>query len=130
MKLDIVSLVMVIVLLLLLLHFLFPPFEVIGDSMHPTYIDGELLFGTRLFRKSNLKAGDVVLYHCPTDTKKVVIKRVRYVSDDKKEIYCLGDNSEVSYDSRNYGFFATKFIICKVIDTRRNMNHDKEGERN
>lgn len=123
--------ILVITILLFTLKYLFPIFQVVGDSMYPTYFDGEILIGTRLFRKSKLKPNDVVLYRCPTDTNKVVIKRVsnvRSCGKGKVDIYCLGDNAKHSYDSRRYGYVQDFYIVCKVIDQRRNTNHDGEEE--
>ena len=118
--------ILFITVVLGILYYLFPAIQVCGVSMYPTYIDGEIIFGTRLYRKCNLKIGDVILYKSPTEEKKVVIKRI---SDCKKDdrgnryYFCLGDNSDFSYDSRNYGFISSKRIMCKVIDQRRNMNN-------
>lgn len=105
------------------LHHVFPIIQVIGDSMYPTYLDGEIIVGTRLFRKSKLKKGDVVLYVCPTDNK-TVIKRIDCVEKRSNGlyIYCLGDNPPKSHDSRYYGFVSSKNLVCKVINQRRNYN--------
>lgn len=101
--------------------YLFPLIEVVGDSMYPTYKNGEIVVGRRLFRKSSLKKGDVVVYYNPTDqSKRRVIKRIDSVTKDKGNIlfYCLGDNAEESYDSRYYGFFSSNLVICKIVNQR------------
>lgn len=112
--------ILMLVTTLVLLYFLFPVFEVCGDSMYPTYLDGEILFGTKLYRKSHLKKGDVILYKTPTNTKRVVIKRIDHtvIKEGVMYVYCLGDNSEVSHDSRSYGLVSSDRIVCKVIDQR------------
>ena len=107
------------------LHHLFPFIQVIGESMFPTYLDGEVIVGTKLYRKSKLKVGDVVLYKCPTDLKKVVIKRIETIRKSYHgdlQFYCVGDNLDHSYDSRDYGFVSSKSLVCKVINQRRNIN--------
>lgn len=120
---KVVLIIMFCIVVFCVLHYLFPIIQVIGDSMYPTYLDGEIIFGTRLFRKSKLKKGDVVLYECPTDDK-TVIKRIDCV--DKRSnglyFYCLGDNPPKSHDSRYYGFVSSKKLVCKVINQRRNYN--------
>ena len=101
----------------------FPIIQVVGDSMYPTYRDGEIIFGTRFFRKSKLKIGDVIVYKSPREDR-TVIKRIAYMSADSKFFYCLGDNADHSYDSRHYGSVFSKRIMCKVINQRRKENHE------
>lgn len=116
--------ILIVVSVISVIHYLFPLIQVVGDSMYPTYKDGEILVGSRLFKKSKLKVGEVIIYKSPTD-KKVVIKRIAKSVKYKNlmDLYCLGDNSEHSYDSRNYGFISSKSVVCKVIDQRRNINN-------
>lgn len=101
------------------LYILFPFIEVIGRSMHPTYRDGEILIGSRIYRKSKLKKGDVIVYKSP-DGNKIVIKRIDSIEKTKKglQLFCLGDNADESYDSRYYGFVSSKRIVCKVMNQR------------
>ena len=114
---------LLIVMLFSVTHYLFPLIQIVGDSMFPTYKDSEVLVGTRLYRKSKLKVGDVILYHSPTD-KKVVVKRISKIHKNKTlEFYCLGDNSDHSYDSRYYGYISSKAIVCKLVEQRRNINN-------
>lgn len=105
------------------INYLFPIIQVVGESMYPTYLDGEILVGTRLYRKSKLKKGDVIVYYSPTEEKKAVIKRIDSVSvgisRNELDFYCLGDNADRSYDSRDYGYISSKRIVCKIIDQRR-----------
>lgn len=93
------------------LLFLFPYIEVCGESMYPTYKDGEIIRGYRIHKK--LQVGDVVVYRCPTDNKKV-IKRVCGVDGSNSLYFFLGDNREYSYDSRHYGCVSKSSIVCKV----------------
>ena len=108
----VVIIILSIIGVLLLLHHLFPLVQVCGNSMYPTYQNGEILIGRRIFLKRNIKEGDVIVYKCPADGK-TVIKRVFGFTGDNK-FYCLGDNSEHSFDSRHYGGVSSKNLICRV----------------
>lgn len=101
------------------LYYLFPFVNICGDSMFPTYVDGEIILTTRLFRKSKLKVSDIVLYYAPNDDKRVVIKRVAEIDHNQKVMYCLGDNADESCDSRNYGYVSLDRLICKPIMQRK-----------
>ncbi len=112
-------LLMILVILVVLLYYLFPFIQVVGTSMYPTYCDQEIIFGTKLYLKSKLKKGDVVVYRTPTDNK-IVIKRIVKMKKERGVLYlfCKGDNREHSYDSRNYGYISSKALVCKVINQR------------
>lgn len=107
-------------------YYLFPVITVCGDSMYPTYCDGEIVFGTRLFRKSKLKRGDVVLFHAPNDRKRIVIKRIEEVRKGAGVMYCLGDNPDQSYDSRMYGYIALSNAVCKPIKSRKRGSSNEQ----
>ena len=116
--------VIAIIVLLGILYYLFPLIQVIGDSMFPTYYDQEIVIGNRLYPKSKLKSGDVVVYKSPEDEYRVVIKRIDKVRVDRKGnrmFYCLGDNSDCSHDSRHYGYVSHKNLVCKVINQRHRI---------
>lgn len=121
-----VIIILLIVVVFYILHYLFPVIQVCGDSMYPTYFDGEILIGTRIYKENNLEVGDIVLYDSPTEKGRTVIKRIDHFMNDhdgKLYIYCLGDNTGHSYDSRAYGYVSSKNIVCKVFDQRRNLNN-------
>ena len=114
------------VIVVAILYYVFPFIQVCGDSMYPTYLDGEVIIGTRIFNKSKLKKGDIIVYKSPTDDK-IVIKRIERLMTDKKGelfIYCLGDNADFSYDSRMYGYFSSKNLVCKVLNQRRYLYNE------
>lgn len=113
--------VIIIIVLIGVLYYSFPLIQVIGDSMTPTYCDKEIIFGRRLYKKSKLKVGDVIVYRAPYDTDRIVIKRISRITKNSlgdRMFYCLGDNSECSHDSRNYGFVHSRNLVCKVINQR------------
>lgn len=113
---------LIIICIIVVLYCLFPLIRVIGDSMYPTYLDNEVIIGSRLFLKSRLKEGDVIVYKSPVDDR-IVIKRIHHLMYDKKKIYLyyLGDNADYSYDSRMYGYVSSESIVCKVINQRRKI---------
>ena len=92
--------------------------EICGNSMYPTYKDGELLLTLPVSFK-RIQEGDVLIFKTPYDPNRVVIKRVTYKSSKTKELCFLGDNSLDSYDSRNYGFVPYKFVLGKLINQRQ-----------
>ena len=105
----------------------FPLFQVVGDSMFPTYQNGEVLWGTKFFKKSSLKIGDVVVYKAPTEDSEIVIKRIAHIKGNvlgEMFLYCVGDNEDVSYDSRYYGYVPVDRVLFKPLDQR-----EKSGSR-
>ena len=89
----------------------FPLIRVVGDSMFPTYHDGQLLPSMRVARFVPLCDGRVYVFRSPNG--KTVIKRLAY--HDKRKCYFLGDNATVSYDSRAYGYVDRKNIVAIVL---------------
>jgi phage repressor protein C with HTH and peptisase S24 domain len=76
--------------------------DIKGDSMSPTYTDGQLV----VYSKNNVKpkVGDVVVVYCPDkcEIDELIIKRVAVIDEnDCWEIQ--GDNKLNSLDSDKYG---------------------------
>lgn len=107
------------------IYYMFPLVNVCGSSMFPTYVDGEIIFSTRLFRKHKIKVGDVIVFKHPYVKGRLLIKRVAdlFYSRDGEllSIYFLGDNSSDSYDSRNFGYVLTKDLVSKVLFPRKKV---------
>ena len=91
---------------------------VVGNSMYPTYKDGEHLISIPVSFKK-IKEGDVLIFRTPYNEKRVVIKRVALKCTKTKELFFLGDNLDDSYDSRNYGFVPYKFVLGKLVNQRQ-----------
>lgn len=114
--------VIILAVVLAVLYYLFPIVRIYGVSMYPTYKEGDIIIATRIFRKSKLKVGDVVLYHAPNDRKRVVIKRISEIG--KRHMYCLGDNADESYDSRGYGYVPLSRLVCKPVKHREKIESE------
>lgn len=119
-----------IVLVLTVLWFTTFIIRISGVSMFPTYQDNEIVFGTRLFFKSKIKIGDVLVFRAPYDKDRLLIKRVTGIKivDIKgtkkyRTFFMQGDNTSNSYDSRDFGFIGSSLICAKIIKPR-----DKKGE--
>ena len=123
----VVACIFLILIALIAFIIIFPIIEVEGESMFPTYHDSEFLLGYRFFPKEKLKVGDVIVYKRPSERICVIKRIARITSSIYNEndllFYCLGDNSQNSYDSRDYGYIPQKDIVCKIIlEQRRNRN--------
>lgn len=104
--------IVVIVSIMLIVLYKYPLVKVMGDSMYPTYHDGQFLKSVRLRPHDNLKEGDVYVYKTLKDD--VVIKRL----DHKNEcgLFFIGDNIQCSFDSRSYGYVPRENVIAVIIN--------------
>ena len=82
--LDAVQTLLVAAAVFLVIYmFLFRPFEVNGESMHPNFLNNEyVLTNLVALRLGNPKLGDVVVFKAPPDPEKDYIKRVIGVAGD------------------------------------------------
>lgn len=104
-------------------YYLFPLAYVSGNSMLPTYHEGQVLLCRRVLKKHKFrpKDGSVYVFKAPYDSekKRLVIKRVHFTvsRDSHSKYYCqlLGDNPKESYDSRQYGLVDASLVVAKVI---------------
>ena len=112
--------ILIIAVVAMILIYSFPIVYICGNSMYPTYKDGEKILSTRLFFPDNLKVGDVVIFIPPSKTHdevQFVIKRVQHINDNGK-FFLVGDNLEGSYDSRDYGYVYESHLVSKAIKSR------------
>ena len=100
----------------------FPLAYINGDSMLPTYHDGEIIITKKLFDRQKLKAGDVVVIENKTGVgHDYFIKRIGYFEIEngiKKKVAVYGDNADNSYDSREFGTIPIENVICVLIKSR------------
>ena len=102
-----------IVVVIAILLYIFPIIEVCGESMNPTFNDGDIILGCRLY---SLNVNSVYVFHPPVG-EKYVIKRLTQVSSTTNKLFFEGDNSDCSYDSRMYGYISRDKVVAKYIFT-------------
>lgn len=76
--LDLLQTVLLAASIFLVIYiFLFRPFQVSGDSMYPTFKNGEYILTNLIAVKTNgIERGDVIVFKAPPDREKDFIKRV------------------------------------------------------
>lgn len=115
------TLIVGIILLILIFFYFFPIIKICGDSMHPTLKDGEFYLGRRVFNKNTCRRGEIYVYKPPVSTTKekheFVVKRLENIRYRTNGItyFFVGDNSEVSYDSRYYGYVDSSNVVAHII---------------
>lgn len=88
--------------------------QIVGNSMHPTLKDKEIILASRVYKSSQLNQNSIYLFKAPTG--KITVKRLTYIQGEY--CYFVGDNSNDSYDSRDYGFIHRRYI-CSEIKKKR-----------
>lgn len=108
-------------------------FRVVGDSMEPMLLDGQIVWASVWAYKYNQpKLGDVIVFRDPGQPSKVLIKEVVgkpgddvYVDSDHRggprswhliegQYFVAGRNSHNSRDSRDFGPITSHLLIGKV----------------
>lgn len=92
--------------------------------MYPTLKEGEELICRRLFFKKQCKVNKIYVIHLRDDENKepyYIIKRLDKVVKDNN-YWFLGDNSLVSYDSRQYGSIKPEQVVAVVLRKVRKSN--------
>lgn len=82
--------------------------QVAGSSMQPVLRPGQLVIGWAGFRR--LRTGDVVILRHNGLEK---IKRIYKMRSNL--IFIVGDNAELSTDSRSFGWLPQSSVLAKVI---------------
>ncbi|MEZ6186956.1 MAG: nickel-type superoxide dismutase maturation protease [Planctomycetota bacterium] len=89
-------------------------YRVTGESMLPSYVDGELVWvDRRAYRGARPVAGDVVLARHPYRVDVLLLKRVALVAADGS-CELRGDNPQASTDSRSFGRVPLERILGRV----------------
>ena len=95
--------------------------EVTGNSMSPTYREGERLTALRRWRR--IRPGDVVAVRDPRHRNRFLLKRC--VARHGRRLDVRGDNPGASTDSREFGWVATRDVLYIVIAPRRPAPKDE-----
>ena len=86
--------------------------RVAGNSLAPTYQDGDYVLALSPILVRAYRAGDIIVFrHHSYGT---MIKQIEHVSPAGDEIYVVGTN-EHSVDSRRFGPISKKDVIGKVV---------------
>ena len=116
-----------VVITVILLIYIFPIVKVEGDSMSPTFQEGRILWCRRLFfNKNKCKKGSIYVIHLRDEedgSPYFIVKRLKYIYpyNGKSVLYDFrGDNTLVSYDSRQHGYFKSDDVVAKVIGNYKN----------
>lgn len=117
---SVITVILAVVCFVLLIVYSFPLAVVEGDSMYPTFHEGDILLCRRLFikRRRSYSPGEILVFEAPyEDEKYFVIKRVSFFVEqgNTKYLYFLGDNPKHSYDSRMYGLVDCKVVVATVL---------------
>ena len=89
--------------------------------MYPTLKHGDFILIKKLLPIYKYKVGDIVVLPNPYNSKQLVVKRivktkVVIVGRNVEHLAWIeGDNSEVSQDSRNYGWINKNSIEGRLI---------------
>ncbi|MBA3723804.1 MAG: signal peptidase I [Candidatus Levybacteria bacterium] len=93
--------------------FFFRPFQVSGESMHPTFVDKEYILTNLITLKfASPVKGDVIVFKAPTDKDKDFIKRVIGTEGDSVSVQDgfvyvngqkLNESQYLATDVRTYG---------------------------
>lgn len=91
----------------------FVTYEVRGESMLPTFSDGDFLVARRLPPAGVPAPGDVVLALDPRDPGRTLLKRIA-ATGPAGQVTLLGDNPAASTDSRTFGDVPAEAILARV----------------
>lgn len=98
-----------------------------GKSMEPTIGDGDIIVYMNPWFLHN---GDCVIFETPLENwpedERIWQKRVHHMKGD--ELWLLGDNSEVSFDSRYIGYVNRDRVQKKLLFPIH-LHHAKAAQR-
>lgn len=103
---------LIILVVGLVMIFINRPAIVSGVSMYPTLKNNQFIIFNTL---QDYKVGDIVVVDSSSFLpEKYIVKRIIDISDEG--VFLQGDNTEFSYDSRNFGYIP-KDCILGVVHT-------------
>ena len=85
-----------------------------GDSMWPTFIDGQMLTFQETNSQTNFEVGDVVLALHPLKVDVLMVKRIHRIEPDGR-LFLTGDQPDPtsSEDSHNFGPVAVSNVRAR-----------------
>ncbi|MGB0515986.1 MAG: nickel-type superoxide dismutase maturation protease [Poseidonia sp.] len=85
-----------------------------GESMWPTFEDGQILTFRTLDDAATLREGEVVLVHHPMKKGVVMVKRIVRIEQDGR-LFLSGDHPDplASEDSHNFGPVSPESVRAK-----------------
>ena len=88
-----------------------------GDSMWPTFRDGEVLTFRSLKANETLAPGDVVLAYHPLKDNVLMVKRIHRIEPDG-HLFLTGDQPDPTSteDSHNFGPVASTAVKAKLAE--------------
>ena len=88
-------------------------FSVKGNSMVPTFSNGDIIKFDKFDSKYTVDIGDIIVFNHPFKKNLKLIKRVAHTLDSSN-FYVKGDNLRTleSEDSHNFGYIHKKNIIA------------------
>jgi len=111
-KFAIIALVIVVPIRM----FIAQPFIVSGESMFPTFHDGEYLIVDELsYLTGEPKRGDVIIFRYPGDTKRFFIKRI--IGMPNEEIFINNGKIKIINDENINGFMLDEPYVKEYFDT-------------
>lgn len=112
--------VLIIALVIFILHKTFFLTVIVGRSMFPTFYPNDIVLAKRVRHKvfpSKPKDGNIYFFNKPMNEKRLIVKRLNSHSDNLGICWFLGDNSDESCDSRNFGFVDWKEVKYEYVKT-------------
>ncbi|MBP3941315.1 MAG: signal peptidase I [Christensenellaceae bacterium] len=117
--------------------FIAEPITVVGDSMNPTYHDGDLLLGNKLFRHIGgiesglIKKGDIVIIKIdgePLLIKRLIATEGDTVSVSGGKLFLNGEALTEPYLGEAIAYEMEEIVIpeghCFILGDNRNISHD------
>ena len=92
----------------------FGRFAVRGDSMEPTFADGDFITALEVPGSLNLKPGALVVIRDPRGKGREMVKRVSEAMPNG-DLVVVGDSPRQSTDSRHFGPVPRDLLIGRVV---------------
>ena len=88
-------------------------FEIKGNSMSPTFKDGDCVLLKKMNSTHKAIVNDIVVFMHPLKKDFKLIKRVSHIKDETR-LFVEGDNPDISSsdDSHNFGYIDSSDLIA------------------